>query len=195
MTAPTTTTTSSEPTTTTTIEPTTTTSTTTTSSTPVPTQAIVNPSFEIATSDGTYTAPWVFSGNGNVQSNTNNAYQSYDGTHFAVLYGRSTTTTSLSQTLSSLSTTQSYTLTYHYNVEQASPQAICRLTVTIGGNVVDTLTSPTVRTGGYLQRTVTVPPPSSDTAIILFVLVCPRFVQLTAQSNYALDAITLTLNN
>ena len=84
-----------------------------------------------------------------------------------------------------------YQLTYHYNVEQASPQAICRLTVTIGGNVVDTLTSPTVRTGGYLSRSVSYTP-AGNTEVLMFTLVCPRFVQLTAQSNYALDAITLT---
>ncbi|KAL8792998.1 MAG: hypothetical protein Q9195_004402 [Heterodermia aff. obscurata] len=167
--------------------------TTTTSSTciPSPTQAIINPSFEddIAGS-GTYTAPWVFSGNGNVQSNTNNAYHSYDGTHFAVLYGRSTTTTSVSQSLTDLVPAEPYTLQYHYNVEQASPQAICRLTITINGQVVDTLTSPTVRTGGYLTRAV--PYTADGTAAVLnFVLVCPRFVQLTAQSNYALDGITL----
>ena len=56
---------------------------------------------------------------------------------------------------------------------------------------MDTLTSPTVRTGGYLSRTVPYTPTSAS-ATLSFVLVCPRFVQLTAQSNYALDAITLT---
>ena len=114
-------------------------------------------------------------------------------THFVlrVLYGRSTTTTSLSQTITNLSANSVYILQYYYNVEQASPQAICRLTTTIGGQVVDTLTSPTVRTGGYLSRQVSYTS-SSTSAVLQFTLVCPRFVQLTAQSNYALDAITLT---
>ena len=56
--------------------------------------------------------------------------------------------------------------------------------------VVDTITSPTVRTGGYLSRAVPYTAGGSA-AILRFTLVCPRFVQLTAQSNYALDGITL----
>ncbi|MCJ1308279.1 hypothetical protein MMC25_001932 [Agyrium rufum] len=159
-----------------------------------PTQAIINPSFEQdLDGSGTYTTPWLFSGNGNVQSNTNNAYQSYDGTHFGVLYGRSTTTASLSQTLTDLQPGATYTLSYFYNVEAASPQAICKLTTTIGGTVVDTITSPTVRTGRYLNRSVSYSTSAGQTdATLTFMLVCPRFLQLTAQSNYALDAITLT---
>jgi hypothetical protein len=57
------------------------TSTSITPEVPEPTtiQVVANPSFET----GDFTSPWKFTGNGNVQSNTNNAYQSYDGTHFA----------------------------------------------------------------------------------------------------------------
>lgn len=48
------------------------------------TQAIVNPSFEQDLDGaGTYTYTWTFTGNGLVEDNTNNEYQSYDGTHFA----------------------------------------------------------------------------------------------------------------
>ncbi|KAL8741215.1 MAG: hypothetical protein Q9190_006153 [Brigantiaea leucoxantha] len=159
---------------------------------PSPTQAIINPSFEDDISGtGTYTAPWIFTGNGNVQSKYNNAYQSYDGDHFGVLYGRSTTTTSVSQTLTDLIPGTTYQLQYYYNVEQASPQAICRLTITGNDVVLDTLTSPTVRTGGYLSRSVPYTP-NSQAEVLRFTLVCPRFVQLSAQSNYAIDAITLT---
>lgn len=57
--------------------------------------------------------------------------------------------------------------------------------------MLDTLTSPTVRTGGYLTRSVRYTPRGGQ-EVVLFTLVCPRFVQLAAQSNYALDAITLT---
>ena len=59
--------------------------------------------------------------------------------------------------------------------------------------VLDTITSPTVRTGGYLSRSVSYTP-TSDSETIMFTLVCPRFVQLTAQSNYAIDAVTLSSN-
>ena len=114
-----------------------------------------------------------------------------DMNDFSVLYGRSTTTASVSQSINNLIAGQSYLLQYFYNVEQASPQAICMLTVTLGGQVVDAITSPTVRSGRYLMRSVSVTP-SSASETLAYTLTCPRFLQLTAQSNYALDAITLT---
>ena len=110
---------------------------------------------------------------------------------YSVLYGRSTTTTSLSQSLANLVPEKEYVLQYFYNVEQASPQAICKLTTTIDGQVVDTITSPSVPTGRYLPRSVNYKPNASSAAL-QFTLTCPRFLQLSAQSNYALDAITLT---
>lgn len=98
----------------------------------------------------------------------------------------------MQQTLVNLIPNAAYQLQYYYNVEQASPQAICKLTVsTSDTGTVDTVTSPTVRTGGYLARLATYRP-TSTSATLTFTFVCPRFVQLTAQSNYALDAITLT---
>lgn len=59
---------------------------------------------------------------------------------------------------------------------------------------VDTLTSPSHVTVGYLSRSATYTPVSTS-ATLKFSLLCPRFMQLTAQSNYALIAITLTNSN
>ncbi len=56
------------------------------------------------------------------------------------------------------------------------------------------LTSPSHVTGGYLSRSATYTPVSTS-ATLKFSLLCPRFMQLTAQSNYALIAITLTNSN
>ena len=124
-----------------------------------------------------------------MQSTTTTTFQSYDGTHFGILYGQSATTISISQSLTNLIAGASYTLTYYYNVVQAS-SLVCKLTISIGEQVVDTLSSPTVETGGYLSRSVAYTA-VQQTAVVQFALVCPLVAQVAVQSSFALDGITL----
>ncbi|GAM89992.1 hypothetical protein ANO11243_080320 [Dothideomycetidae sp. 11243] len=182
---------------TTTMTPTTTTGVTTTSPASTYTQqALQNTGFEISGADDTYQLPWYFTGNANVQSNYNNAYQAYDGQYFAVLYGRSGTTCSMSQALTNFTTSANYTLQYYYNQELGSPYAICNFTVTLDGVMVDAFQSSPQRSIGYAYRTALVSALASQpssTPILTYTLACPRFVQYTAQSNFCLDDVTLTM--
>ncbi|KAL8968048.1 MAG: hypothetical protein Q9197_005087 [Variospora fuerteventurae] len=171
------TTTSTLSTTSSTTSPTTSSSTSTSSvCTPSPTQVISNPSFE-QDLDGSrkFTFPWSFGGIGanSVQDNRNNAYQSYDGTHFAyvdpllprcwnfannlvrVLYGRSSTTASLSQTVNNLIPGNRYTLQYFYNVPLSSLQTQCVFTAQLRGQVIDTIQRPPSGSARYISRSVT----------------------------------------
>ena len=149
-----------------------------------PTQAIINPSFETDLSGtGTYVQPWVLSSSASVLADGANAY---DGTHFAALNGVTTITTSLSQSLTGLSPGASYILQYHYNMEVSSPTAPCKLSVMIGGQVVDTLSSMTVQSAGWMTSTVKYTP-AAPSAVLEFDLTCSGSVQ----STWGLDAITL----
>ena len=68
----------------------------------------------------------------------------------------------------------------------------CSFTVSASdAGTFDSFNSPTQRTGGYLERTVTYTPTAGEETLV-FTLICPRFLQLTAQNNFALDAIRLT---
>jgi hypothetical protein len=100
----------------------------------------------------------------------------------------------MTQTLNNISTRRNYDLTYHYNVELGTASnSICTFSVAVDGKVVDTFTS--LRTTKYLSRTVSLPQFASDTSILKLSLVCPRFLAVAAQNNYALDAITITRTN
>ncbi|KAB8296992.1 hypothetical protein EYC80_002394 [Monilinia laxa] len=144
--------------------------------TPIPTQAVVNGDFESATS-GSYQSPWTLSSAAYVQSSNNNAFPSYSGTEFAVIYGNSGSTGSISQSLSTLVPNQSYTLTYYMRIMGAIalPTSTCVLTTSIGGTVVDTLNISysniaTYRTS-YVQRTASVVA-TSQTDTLKFAFSC-----------------------
>ncbi|KAL9014260.1 MAG: hypothetical protein Q9173_001102 [Seirophora scorigena] len=107
-----------------------------------------------------------------------------------ILYGRTQSISSLSQTVSNLIRGKTYTLRYFYNVEQASTQAQCTFSVSIRDRVVDSFTSPTARSDRYISRSVTYENLDTTPAALSFMLTCPSFSGQNG-NNYALDAITL----
>ncbi|KAL9055995.1 MAG: hypothetical protein Q9206_002911 [Seirophora lacunosa] len=109
---------------------------------------------------------------------------------YCVLYGRTQSTSSLSQTVSNLIRGKTYTLQYFYNVEQASAEAQCTFSVSIRDRVVDSFTSPTARSDRYISRSVQYQNLDTTPAVVSFMLTCPRFTGQNG-NNYALDAITL----
>ena len=159
--------------------------------TPTPTQAIVNPSFEDdVAGTGTYSAPWVFTGPlAGVESNENSpyGYQSFDGDHFAVL--PSTSIATMSQSLTDLLPGKSYQLTYWYNREGINGR-VCQLSVRTPEQVIDIFAT-NLNTGGYRERSVAYTPPNAA-EVLTFQLACTG---AALQSNFALDAITLTLTD
>ncbi|KAF7949101.1 hypothetical protein EAE96_008271 [Botrytis aclada] len=131
--------------------------------TPSPTQVVVNGGFETAAS-GSYSTPWVLSSLAYIQSNVNNAFKSYAGDEFALLYGQRSTTVSISQQIDTFIPGQSYNLSYYMSVMGTIvlPTASCVLSASVGGVIVDTATITysniaSYRTG-YSQRSVTVIP-------------------------------------
>ncbi|KAL9622646.1 MAG: hypothetical protein Q9160_002956 [Pyrenula sp. 1 TL-2023] len=172
------------------------TTTSTPSTTPLPTNAILNPSFEIADpSSSSHTPPWSVFGSSSIQSNTNNAYQSRSGSYFAVLYGRSAQTSSLSQTFTQLTPGATYTLDffYRYFVSSTFPQT-CQLAVTWNGVTVGAVTNP--RTGQAVYVESSVPDlvargEAGEGDTLAFSNTCPRLTGATAQANLGLDDITL----
>ncbi|KAL8962981.1 MAG: hypothetical protein Q9193_000701 [Seirophora villosa] len=109
---------------------------------------------------------------------------------YCVLYGRTQSISSLSQTVNNLIRGKTYTLQYFYNVEQASAEAQCTFSVSIRDRVVDSFASPTTPSDRYIRRSVTYQNTDTTPAVLSFMLTCPRFTGQNG-NNYALDAITL----
>ncbi|KAI9646047.1 hypothetical protein NHQ30_005485 [Ciborinia camelliae] len=133
----------------------------TTPCTAAPTQVVVNGDFETETS-GSYQTPWTLSTLSYVESSTNNAYQPYAGSEFAVIYGRSGSSSTMSQSISTFVPGQSYILTYYMRIMGIVlyPTSTCVLTISLGGVTIDTftITYSNVATYrlSYTQRTATV---------------------------------------
>ncbi|KAL8656949.1 MAG: hypothetical protein Q9226_002407 [Calogaya cf. arnoldii] len=143
--------------------------------------------------DGSFQSPWTFTGIGqnSVQSNANNAFQSYDGTHFAVLYGRSSTVASLNQVINNLVRGRTYTLQYFYNVQAASATTPCLFTASLRGQAIDSFQSPAQASSVYVRRSATYANTATTPADLSFTLTCPTFSGQN-RVTVSLDAITLT---
>ncbi|TGO28748.1 hypothetical protein BPAE_0023g00130 [Botrytis paeoniae] len=158
-----------------------------------PTQAVANGDFETVTS-GSNQTPWALSSMAYVRSNVNDAFQSYAGDGFAVLYGQRSITTTISQEIDTLIPGQSYTLSYYMSVMGVItlPTASCVLSASVGGIVVDTATImysniASYRTG-YSQRSVTVVP-ITQSAQLKISWQCN--IQVTLVADLLLDNISM----
>ncbi|KAL9115768.1 MAG: hypothetical protein Q9227_000136 [Pyrenula ochraceoflavens] len=173
---------------------TTSTTSTTTPAAPTPTNDLVNPGFEIADSAGSHVSPWTLGGLGSVQSNTNNAYQSHTGSYFTVLYGRSSQTSSITQTFPSLVPGGVYSLEffYRYFLSSTFPQT-CQFTVSFNGVTVVSSVNPRVGQTAYVESSVGgLVAVGGGGDVLGFVNTCPRLTGAVAQANLGLDDITLT---
>ena len=128
-----------------------------------------------------------------------NGAEAYDGTHFAYFLGVEDSTASLSQDLNSVVAGEEYILSYYYEValvgepvlEDSGAIGTCTLEVSIGGTIVDTVTSPSQSTPAYIHRTASYTPVGS-TENLQFLYTCKLFIPTTTQYRLALDEITLT---
>ena len=93
----------------------------------------------------------------------------------------------MSQTISGLSVSSTYTLNYYYNVDNIN--TLCHIEVFLGDQSVDVINA-TTATNGYVSRSPTLAPTSSSEVL--------KFDLHTTSSvtcDVSFDAMSLTLSN